>query len=394
MAREKTEEAPAFFAAAELVFCVIFTSELVLKLIKHRANLYFMEGCQWNWFDTFLVVIQLGDVLMEQILSSSSSAILNNAAFFRLLRILRLLRVMRLVRLMKFFGDLNVVASAITGSIKTLVGTLMLMLLMIYIIAVAFTLFATTERISTNDANAELEQWFGSLARSVLSLYEAILGGVDWDDEISPLLDISWILGVLFAMYIAFAVLALLNVITGIFMEAALAQAKKASDKSFDEHIRELYNLTDTDHDGTISREEFEFEIGTPSLQKYMKEIGIDPSETLLLFDFLDVDGTGTIECEELLCGMIRLRSGAKCIDIMTLMHDFENHEKSMDGWMSQLQKNMVTIMEQLDCQAGQLTEIKKVRPKKYLGDYVDHVYHKAKDEKGRHLSSRPRSNS
>ena len=50
--------------------------------------------------------------------------------------------------------------------------------------------------------------------------------------------------------------------------------------------------MTDADHDGTMSRDEFLCEVCSPDLQKYMKEIGIDPKETMLLFDFLDVDGS------------------------------------------------------------------------------------------------------
>merc|ERR1719424_842237 len=109
---------------------------------------------------------------------------------------------------------------------------------MIYIIAIAFTLFATQERVVTDVGNEELDRWFGSLTRSILSLYEAILGGADWNDEIVPLIDIHWVLGLMFMAYIAFAILAMLNVVTGIFVESALANAKKETDRTFESHVK------------------------------------------------------------------------------------------------------------------------------------------------------------
>jgi len=249
---------------------------------------------------------------------------------------------------MKFFGDLNVVASAIVGSIRTLAGTLTLMLLMIYIVAIAFTLLSTSQRLSTDEGSDELEKWYGSLSKSVLTLYESVLGGIDWHDAEVPLLGISWFLGLSFTMYIAFAVLAMLNVITGIFMQSALAQAGKTSAKAFDACVRQIFLMSDQDHDGTISREEFEAELSHPGLQKYLKEFGIDPRDTLMLFEFLDSDGGGSIDGEEFLAGMVRLRSGAKCIDLMTLMHDFEDHQDVMDKGIDGIQKSVFRISSQL----------------------------------------------
>lgn len=330
MARKKQEEVPAFFAAAELCFCVIFSTELAVKLWYFRRELYRGPGWQWNVFDTILVVIQLSDVLLEIILKGSSG-VLENASFLRLLRVLRLLRIMRLVRLMKFFEDLNIVTSAIANSMRPLFGTVMLMGLMMYIIGIAFTLFATTKRME--DDNPELTNYFGSLSRSILSLYEAILGGVDWDNLVVPLLDISWVLGILFAVYIAFALLAMLNVITGIFVESALKNAAKETERTFQDQVRAIYAMTDSDHDGNVTREEFEIGICSRSFQEYMKSINIEPEEAKLLFEFLDSENSGQIDGEQLLSGLIRLRSGAKCIDVMSLMHDFSEHCTLFESW-------------------------------------------------------------
>eukprot|EP00913_Durusdinium_trenchii_P003197 g2957.t1 len=60
-------------------------------------------------------------------------------------------------------------------------------------------------------------------------------GGVDWNDLSLPLEPISPIMSLIFALYIAFAVplfsrqtvLAMMNVVTGVFVESALGSARE-----------------------------------------------------------------------------------------------------------------------------------------------------------------------
>merc|ERR1712194_893550 len=103
---------------------------------------------QWNMFDTFLVVTQLMDLTMEFLGSSATGTTdlgaMKNASFARMLRMLRLMRILRCARLLKFMGDMNVVLSAIVGSMRSLFGTLMILVLMLYTIGIVFTQIVTT----------------------------------------------------------------------------------------------------------------------------------------------------------------------------------------------------------------------------------------------------------
>merc|ERR1719213_659182 len=56
---------------------------------------------------------------------------------------------------------------------------------------------------------------------TIMTLYQSITGGIDWGDVASPLMEIHPVLGFLFATYIAVAVLCVLNVVTGVFVENA-----------------------------------------------------------------------------------------------------------------------------------------------------------------------------
>ena len=74
--------------------------------------------------------------------------------------------------------------------------------------------------------------YFGSVPRAVLSLYQGMTGGVDWNDMSLPLeRSLSPIFALVFALYIAFAVLAMMNVVTGVFVESALGSAREERDE-------------------------------------------------------------------------------------------------------------------------------------------------------------------
>merc|ERR1719240_876672 len=75
---------------------------------------------------------------------------------------------------------------------------------------------------------AAFHKYWGSLVKSVWSLFQAITGGVDWDDVCRPLIEhIGPELGFLFCIYILFSELAMLNVVTGVFIEAVMANDAK-----------------------------------------------------------------------------------------------------------------------------------------------------------------------
>lgn len=352
-ARELSEAVPAIFPLVEIVFCVIFFVELIMRLLMFGRKYFIGPGWRWNWFDLTLVIIQLVEVIgmLTTNHESSSASPVANVSFLRLLRILRLFRVLRLVRLVQFIGELNTIISSIANSMKSLCWTLFLLLLMIYIVAILFTQVVFSERVLMDqDApNARvLSHWWGTLDRSILTLYQAILGGVDWEDVTTPLTDaVSPLCTLLFALYIAFSLLAMMNVITGIFVESALKNAEKEKDAEFTETAHALFVLSDLDQSGHISWDEFEMQIDEPRFRQYMQNFGIDPADAKLLFKLLDHDKSSSLELEELVDGLVRLRAGAKFMDIMKIMHEIERTNRKLTRAIALSQRDPVKKFHQ-----------------------------------------------
>merc|ERR1719210_553365 len=109
--------------------------------------------------------------------------------------------------------------------------------MMIYVVGIYFTQSVTDHMVEsqqkglTNKNLDTLADYFGSLFRTILTLYQAMTGGIDWDGLADPLMaEMGALMGFMFATYIAFALLALMNIVTGVFVQTALQSAQAEED--------------------------------------------------------------------------------------------------------------------------------------------------------------------
>eukprot|EP00927_Polykrikos_kofoidii_P049185 TRINITY_DN43294_c0_g1_i1.p1 TRINITY_DN43294_c0_g1~~TRINITY_DN43294_c0_g1_i1.p1 ORF type:complete len:841 (+),score=116.82 TRINITY_DN43294_c0_g1_i1:103-2523(+) len=336
-----TDTPTVTFRVLEYLFCCWFTSELLLRL-KVFGGAFFKpcsEGWLWNYFDTFIVIAQLLEMAVEA-LSSSGNFDMGNFRLLRMLRVLRLVRILRVVRVLHLISELRAIMSSIIGSFKSLVWVVVLLLLMIYIVAIYFTQSITDHMVeqsqalddhwAMSDEEIVLRTYFGSLTRGILSLWQAMSGGLDWDTLASPLFDeISWMTGMAFCCFIAFALLALMNVVTGVFVQTALQSARDEEDSFMTSQILNLFKITDKERDTRITMDEIEESIEDPKAEKEWKSIGVEAADARYLFNLLDVEGSGHVVFEEFLGGCLRLNGSAKSIDLLTIMQESRNNCKS-----------------------------------------------------------------
>jgi hypothetical protein len=173
------------------------------------------------------------------------------------------------------------------------------------------------------------------------------MGGVDWDDLVNPLSKIHWMLSIIFAGFIAFALLAMMNVITGIFVNSALEHAQHEKDMDFERSSQEIFEGEAEDgEDVEITWEMFERHINTPGpFQNYVKSVGIDLKDAKTMFKLMDSDDSGTLEVDELLGGMLRLRTNAKFLDIALMMNGHMKQSEENDTRMKRIEKALVRLV-------------------------------------------------
>jgi len=370
-ARSVSDVTPQAFSVIDAVFCVLFTLEIAMRVVAFGTQFFVGPGWLWNWFDCSLVGLQLVEEIGSLMVANASIGF--NFSFMRVLRILRLVRIARVVRILRLIRELRTIVSSILGSMRSLMWTVALLFLIIYVLGVCLTQLVLDHRLAgmqegKNDseviaAEATLETYFGSLIRSLLSLYQCITGGIDWDSLVSPLNDrISPVVGFLFTLYIAFAVLALMNVVTGVFVESALLTAKRDQDTYMLNHVRRLFSMTDKEKTGRITWAVFQRAIDQPAMQEFFQSIEVDVSEAEGVFHLLDVDQSGTIELEEFLNGCLGLHGPAKAIDLATLMYDTRELSRAFVAH-SQMVYDSLQELHATDLKADEEQEHSEARP-------------------------------
>jgi len=313
-ARHPGQHPPAVYQQMDQAFTIFFTAELALRLYAFQ-NLYFaMPGWAWNTFDFCLVILQL----LSSILCYTNDF---NLDFMIILRLMRLTRVARLIRTVRLVEELRTMVASISASTKNLAWTIVLLMGLIYCVAVCIT-----EVVSITDTSKhpEVAPWWGSLDRAILTLFESIAGGLSWDEAARPLNDhVSPIMLGIFCAYIAFAIFALLNVVTGFFVNEAVMRAQEDKDKYLANHISDLFFKQHVDEeeeeDAAITWETFQEKLASADMQEYFKAINVDISEAEGFFALLDVDGNGSVDPEEVVSGLLRLRGQAKAIELSLL---------------------------------------------------------------------------
>lgn len=326
MARNQATEVPEGFRTVEMIFCAVFVFEIFVKVFAFRWNYFTMPTWQWNVFDLVVVALQ---VLEEITALIGSSFLPHNASSARILRVLRLMRVIRLARLLRMIHELRVLVLCIGNSLRALGWTVLLLFILIYSVSIIITqlvsdhLSSLTGECSSGACQStsdDLLHYYGNLPRSMLSLFEAISGGLDWDTLLNPLItDISPLLGALFCFYVIFTTLSMMNVVTGIFVDSVLTSAKNEKDAFLLSNATEIFKEA---KNGLISRQQFLGMLHDAPMMEFFQSIDVDVSMADSLFTLMDLDDSGEISVDELFAGCIKLRGSAKALDTAVLVRD------------------------------------------------------------------------
>uniref|UniRef100_A0A674MR17 Voltage-dependent L-type calcium channel subunit alpha n=1 Tax=Takifugu rubripes TaxID=31033 RepID=A0A674MR17_TAKRU len=154
-----------------VIFTVLFTVEMVLKLMAFKAKGYF--GDPWNVFDFVIVIGSVVDVILSEINSSENLSV--SVTFFRLFR------VMRLVKLLNRSEGIRNLLWTFIKSLQALpyVALLILMLFFIYAV-VGMQIFGKIAVVDGTYINRNNN--FQTFPQAVLLLFRLCATGEAWHE--------------------------------------------------------------------------------------------------------------------------------------------------------------------------------------------------------------------
>jgi len=343
---EGSESESSVWFGVGIFYTVMFTVELGLRGLAYGKYLFSTEEWAWRLVDVLVVLtslIELSISVMAELMGRSDSTVVSNLRILRIMRITRLTRAIRVVRLVRFIRALKTLLYSIAHTLKALVWSLFLLMLIIYVFSIIFTDAASEFLLRKDkpwDSTDEvfLLERFGALDASMDTLFAAITGGLTWIEAREALSHIHFLYGWVFHIYIAFCYFAVLNVMTGVFCQSAIESAEKDHEmiiqsvahekQKYTRAIRRLFKAMDADSSGTITKEEFEEHFGDPSIRQVFDALDLDASDAYTLFQHLDSDGTQDVDVQEFLEGCMQLKGPARSIDVVSMKRDLNKMQK------------------------------------------------------------------
>lgn len=325
----RTEEFPSWYKWLQLCLCAGFVTELYQR-IKFKGLRFFYSNVHWHLFQVILVAFQILQMLV--IVSQwwfgvtlPCTAWLRK--WLRLFSVLRVLRVFNVLDHLECATELHLLLTSMHGSLHSLAWAALFMLVPMFVFAMGLTQEVADFRMSSGHTDEELKDlifYYGSIDRSMLALFMSISGGLSWGDAMFPLRDWHFnSLQVIFVLYVASMVFAVLNVLTGVFVNSASSAAAEEKEKTILATLRGIFSDVDKDGSGNLSADEFDELLTHKDMGICLQSLDIPPSEAHHLFALFDVDGSGNIEVEEFLAGCNHMQGSLKAIDFASYHAEF-----------------------------------------------------------------------
>merc|ERR1711971_224477 len=166
---------------------------------------------------------------------------------------------------MRSLRELRLILNSLLGSMFSLMWAIVMMLLVFFMFGLVFVQSAAGYVSDSNgsldsEEYARLAEHFGSVEQAMLGLFMATTGGNDWSVFYDALRPIGPQVSLIYLFYVAFSQIALLNILTGIFVENAMRLAEPDrqavyadQQKQYNAKVAELQGIleiTDRSHDG------------------------------------------------------------------------------------------------------------------------------------------------
>jgi hypothetical protein len=349
---------PAFFTVTEYFFAIIFSFELLLRLMDEGfffvslANKNFM----WNCFDSFIVASSWIEDVVRLILSTTI-----DVSALRIVRLLRLVRILRIIRVMRFFRELRLMVQGILVSLKPLLWCIVLLALVMFSVGMIILQVALIEIMDNPQADhSNLKSLFGGIITTMYTLYMSMTGGVDWGDPASELSRIHGSMSILYCFFIAFTVLCMLNIVTGVFVENANAITKSDADNMVMEEMaiqekqveemRTLFGLAAGGQANWLQEQQFVEFSQERKVQAYFRNIGlhVEKENASVLFRLIDVDSDGRLTVGEFVEGCAQFIGNARQLDIARLRKESKKTYTLLREFITYMLENIATSEESL----------------------------------------------
>lgn len=344
----------------DTLFALVFFVETSTKIYIQGCRTYFFgQDLRWNIFELLLMVGAVLEVVGALALPRRSDVkeSTDGLSVFRVLRLARIARVLRIARI-PLFSDLSMIVNGAVGGVRTLCWSFILISVPVYVLAVILR-----ETLGSESGSEHGAENFSSTSLAFFTVFRCIVAADCTTANGKPIFLLvsrryGWVFAAIYMVAAMLMIFGLFNIIIAIYVENTVAAAKcngmvmkrrrLMDQRMFTDKITELVRFachsyyressdpkTDMLFTKVKSRasnlsllQDMSMDI-TPALfdklrrhQKFrdiLCDLDISDEDQLDLFDTLDVDGNGSIDLEEFVGGISKLRGDARRSDIVSV---------------------------------------------------------------------------
>jgi len=345
------------FKGLEHLFLAIYVVELLMRFAGVGRSCLTS-----NWVRFDLALVAQGIITDWIIAPFMGDATVQGLGPLLVVRVLRLMRLARALRLLVQFQALWALVRGFLSSLGTMIYSVFLMTLMIYLFACLGTEIITKGSSVQSDPELSdiVEDSFSSLPMTMLTLMQFITS-----DSVAaiygPMIRKQPYLLLYFVGFMVIVNITLMNLITAVIVQGAiengkadrevkLAVNKKKRDKMVP-RIRAIFDRLDQDKGGTVTLEEVAGADGR------MKEELLDlvQSDNIVeLFELLDIDGSGELDIQEFIDGIMMAVTSDTPIEFVRMQKQLVHiREKTMT-----VEKALTTVVEQVGAHGVRMKHI------------------------------------
>mmetsp|Transcript_34480 Transcript_34480/g.78683 ORF Transcript_34480/g.78683 Transcript_34480/m.78683 type:complete len:678 (-) Transcript_34480:105-2138(-) len=273
------------FIIMETIFLVYFSGELAVRFcaFRHKSDAF---RDRWFTFDFCLVMLMIVEsVIMTAVVAITGTArqLKSKSQIIKIFRIFRMIRMARMVRLLRAAPELMTLVRGILVAGRAVLCTLALLLLIVYVFAVAFRHMASDTNIG--------EEYFKTVPEAMINLllYSTV---PDLSKVIENIRREEIFLAILFVIFIGLSTFTIMNMLVGVLVEVVSVVAGVERESMLMEYAKAV--IADSlktvcgleDNNFTVSRTEFEVLLLKPECFKVIEELGVD---CFALVDYCDV---------------------------------------------------------------------------------------------------------
>jgi len=302
-------------------------------------------GSAANFFDASLVLIT--GVATTWILPHMGANDSGDLRTLTMLRVCRLVRLGRIVAKLDVFHEVWLLLRGLSESMPTLFWTVIVIFFLTYtfsvfgVVSISVGLKQRLEAAEDPVERAKLDKLYSMVnsipnmmytliqcltADSWYSFARAVQGYIVW----------SW---VFFYSYMSVAAYVLMNLVTAIIVDNALALSSQDEKQVFATKQKErqqdllqmqtLFQLIDLDNDDHVSLQEFESAFEDPRINAKLGALGMHFEDLREIFKLLD-DGDGVLSLREFFWGIAKLQGSGSSQDLFKM-------SKQVDSILTQL---------------------------------------------------------